>query len=209
MLKASERDVVFENGSVSLKKDPTQSKTVQDIASFLWFAWDLPPGVEPGLEATAYFNPSDFNFPFGTHVATVEVDEQTGHVELTHYIAVDDVGVVGNPMVVEGQMHGSIAFGIGPALTEAVKYDEHGRLVTRDFRTYGLPRASQMPQFTLDRTETPTPVNPMGAKGAGDVSNPAVAPAIINAICDALADKGVRHMDIPATPEKVWRAMQS
>ena len=209
MLKAGEPDVVFENGSVSLKSDPAQSKTVQDIASFLWFAWDLPPGVEPGLEATAYFNPSDFNFPFGTHVATVEVDEQTGHVELTNYVAVDDVGVVGNPMVVEGQMHGSIAFGIGPALTEAVKYDEHGRLLTRDFRTYGLPRASQMPRFTLDRTETPTPVNPMGAKGAGDVSNPAVAPAIINAICDALADKGVRHMDIPATPEKVWRAMQS
>jgi carbon-monoxide dehydrogenase large subunit len=209
MLKAGEQDVVFANGSVSLKSDPSQSKTVQDIASFLWFAWDLPPGVEPGLEATAYFNPSDFNFPFGTHVATVEVDEQTGHVELTNYVAVDDVGEVGNPMIVEGQMQGSIAFGIGPALTEAVQYDDHGRLLTRDFRTYGLPRASQMPEFKLERTVTPTPINPMGAKGAGDVSNPAVAPAIINAICDALADKGVRHMDIPATPEKVWRAMQS
>jgi carbon-monoxide dehydrogenase large subunit len=209
MLKASEQDVVFENGSVSLKSDPSQSKTVQDIASFLWFAWDLPPGVEPGLEATAYFNPSDFNFPFGTHVATVEVDEQTGHVALTNYVAVDDVGEVGNPMIVEGQMQGSIAFGIGPALTEAVKYDDHGRLLTRDFRTYGLPRASQMPEFKLERTVTPTPINPMGAKGAGDVSNPAVAPAIINAILDALADTGVRHINIPATPEKVWRAMQS
>jgi aerobic carbon-monoxide dehydrogenase large subunit len=209
MLKASEQDVVFANGSVSLKSDPTQSKTVQDIASFLWFAWDLPPGVEPGLEATAYFNPSDFNFPFGTHVATVEVDEQTGHVALTSYAAVDDVGEVGNPMVVEGQMQGSIAFGIGPALTEAVQYDDHGRLLTRDFRTYGIPRPSQMPEFQLERTVTPTPINPMGAKGAGDVSNPAVAPAIINAICDALADKGVRHLDIPATPEKIWRAMQS
>jgi carbon-monoxide dehydrogenase large subunit len=209
MLKAGEQDVVFENGNVSLKSDPSQSKSVQDIASFLWFAWDLPPGVEPGLEATAYFNPSDFNFPFGTHIATVEVDEQTGHVDLTNYVAVDDVGVVGNPMIVEGQMQGSIAFGIGPALTEAVKYDDQGRLLTRDFRTYGLPRPSQMPEFTLDRTVTPTPINAMGAKGAGDVSNPAVAPAIINAICDALADKGVRHMDIPATPEKVWRAMQS
>ena len=209
MLKATEQDVVFANGSVSLKSDPSQSKSVQDIASFLWFAWDLPPGVEPGLEATSYFNPSDFNFPFGTHVATVEVDEQTGHVELTNYVAVDDVGVVGNPMIVEGQMQGSIAFGIGPALTEAVKYDSNGRLLTRDFRTYGLPRPSQMPEFKLERTVTPTPINPMGAKGAGDVSNPAVAPAIINAICDALADKGVRHMDIPATPEKVWRAMQS
>jgi aerobic carbon-monoxide dehydrogenase large subunit len=209
MLKASEQDVVFASGSVSLKSDPTQSKTVQDIASFLWFAWDLPPGVEPGLEATAYFNPSDFNFPFGTHVATVEVDEQTGHVALTSYAAVDDVGEVGNPMVVEGQMQGSIAFGIGPALTEAVQYDDNGRLLTRDFRTYGIPRPSQMPEFQLERTVTPTPINPMGAKGAGDVSNPAVAPAIINAICDALADTGVRHVDIPATPEKIWRAMQS
>jgi carbon-monoxide dehydrogenase large subunit len=209
MLKASAQDIVFENGSVSLKSDPAQSKSVQDIASFLWFAWDLPPGVEPGLEATAYFNPSDFNFPFGTHVATVEVDEQTGHVDLIGYVAVDDVGEVGNPMVVEGQMQGSIAFGIGPALTEAVRYDESGRLLTRDFRTYGMPRASQMPEFKLERTVTPTPINPMGAKGAGDVSQPAVAPAIINAICDALADQGVRHMDIPATPEKVWRAMQS
>jgi carbon-monoxide dehydrogenase large subunit len=209
MLKATDQDVVFEDGNVSLRNDPAQSKSVQDIASFLWFAWDLPPGVEPGLEATAYFNPSDFNFPFGTHVATVEVDEQTGHVDLTSYVAVDDVGEVGNPMVVEGQMQGSIAFGIGPALTEAVQYDERGRLLTRDFRTYGMPRASQMPEFKLERTVTPTPINPMGAKGAGDVSQPAVAPAIINAICDALADKGVRHMDIPATPEKVWRAMQS
>ena len=209
MLKASEADVVFQNGSVSLKSDPTQSKSIQDIASFLWFAWDLPPGVEPGLEATSYFNPSDFNFPFGTHVATVEIDEETGDVELTNYVAVDDVGVVGNPMVVEGQMHGSISFGIGPALTEAVQYDEAGKLLTRDFRTYGLPRPSQMPSFKLDRTVTPTPVNPMGAKGAGDVSQPAVAPAIVNAICDALADKNVRHINIPVTPEKIWRAMQS
>lgn len=209
MLKASEADVVFADGNVSLKSDPSQSKSVQDIASFLWFAWDLPPGVEPGLEATSYFNPSDFNFPFGTHVATVEIDEATGAVEVVSYVAVDDVGKVGNPMVVEGQMHGSIAFGMGPALTEAVQYDDQGRLLTRDFRTYGMPRASDMPAFTLERTVTPTPINPMGAKGAGDVSQPAVAPAIINAICDALADKNVRHFEIPATPEKIWRALQS
>jgi carbon-monoxide dehydrogenase large subunit len=208
MLKAGEEDVVFENGSVSLKSDPAQSKSVQDIASFLWFAWDLPPGVEPGLEATSYFNPADFNFPFGTHVATVEIDEQTGAIDLVNYVGVDDVGVVGNPMIVEGQMQGSIAFGIGPALTEAVQYDKDGRLLTRDFRTYAIPRPSQMPEFVLDRTVTPTPINPMGAKGAGDVSQPAVTPAIVNAICDALADKGVRHLDIPVTPEKVWRAMQ-
>lgn len=208
MLKADEKDVVFADGKVSLKSDPEQSKTIQDIASFLWFAWDLPPGVEPGLEATAYFNPSDFNFPFGSHVATVEVDEQTGEVDVVAYACVDDVGNVGNPMIVEGQMHGSVAFGFGPALSEGVKYGEDGRLLTRDFMTYGMPRPSQMPEFQLERTVTPTPVNPMGAKGAGDVSQPAVSPAIVNAIIDALDGK-VRHLDIPATPERIWRALHS
>ena len=192
-----------------MKDDAKRSKTLQEIASWLWFAWDLPPGVEPGLEATAYFNPSDFNFPFGTHVATVEVDEQTGAVDVVGYVGVDDVGVVGNSMIVEGQMQGSVAFGLGPALLEQVIYDKGGTLLTRDFTTYPITRASQMPEFRFERTVTPTPVNPMGAKGAGDVSQPAVAPAIVNAICDALSDLGVRHLDIPVTPEKLWRVMQS
>ena len=198
----------YADGQVRAKADPQKTKALQDIASMLWFAWDLPPGLEPGLEATAYFNPSDFNFPFGTHVAVVEVDEETGEVDLVKYVSVDDVGTVANPMIVEGQMHGSIAFGVGPALMEQVVYGEDGQLLTRDFRTYPVPRPSQMPAFELDRTVTPTNINPMGAKGAGDVSQPAVAPAIVNAVCDALSDLGVRHIDIPATPEKVWRAMQ-
>ena len=207
MLKAKEEDVVFGETGVELKSDPKQSKSLKDIASFLWFAWDLPPGVEPGLEATSYFNPSDFNFPFGTHVATVEVDEQTGAVQVVDYVCVDDVGTVGNDMIVEGQMQGSVAFGLGPALTEAVVYGDDGKLLTRDFKTYGFPRASHMPSFKLERTVTPTPINPMGAKGAGDVSQPAVAPAVVNAICDALSDLKVKHLDIPVTPEKIWRAM--
>lgn len=209
MLKASEDDVVFEDGKVSLKKDPSQSKSLTDIASWLWFAWDLPPGVEPGLEATEYFNPSDFNFPFGTHVAVVEVDEDTGEVDVVKYVCVDDVGNVGNERIVEGQMHGSVAFGFGPALMEQVVYDDAGSLLTRDLRTYPVPRASQMPTFELERTVTPTPINAMGAKGAGDVSQPAVAPAIVNAIVDALSDLGVQHIDIPVTPEKIWRLMQT
>lgn len=199
---------VFEDGQVRVKSDPAKAKTLQEIANMLWFAWDLPPGLEPGLEATAYFNPSDFNFPFGTHVAVVEIDEETGAVEVVKYVGVDDVGTVGNPMIVEGQMHGNIAFGMGPALMEQVVYDDNGQLLTRDFKTYPVPRPSQMPEFELERTVTPTSVNPMGAKGAGDVSQPAVAPAIVNAICDALSDFGVRHLDIPVTPEKIWRAMQ-
>jgi carbon-monoxide dehydrogenase large subunit len=158
--------------------------------------------------ASSYFNPDDFNFPFGTHAAIVEIDKQTGEVELLRYVAVDDVGVVGNPLIVEGQMQGNIAFGIGPALMEQVVYDRQGQLLTKDLRTYAVPRPSQMPSLELDRTVTPTPINPLGAKGAGDVSQPAAAPAIVNAICDALSDTGVRHIDIPVTPEKLWRVMQ-
>jgi carbon-monoxide dehydrogenase large subunit len=208
MLQVPGDQVVLEDGQVKVKADPSKSKTLQDIASMLWFAWDLPPGLEPGLESTAYFNPADFNFPFGTHVAIVEIDEETGEVDLVKYVCVDDVGVVGNPLIVDGQMHGSVAFGIGPALMEQVVYADDGQLLTRDFRTYPVPRPSRMPQFELERTVTPTTMNPMGAKGAGDVSQPGVAPAIVNAICDALSDLGVKHFDIPVTPEKIWRAMQ-
>ena len=209
LLGAAETDVACEGGKVYLKSDPEKAKTLQEVASALWFAWDLPAGVEPGLEVTSYFNPSDFNFPFGSHAAVVEIDEETGAVEVVQYAGVDDVGVVGNPMVVEGQMHGNVAFGLGPALMEEVVYDDAGQLVTHDFATYAIPRPSDLPPLQLDRTVTPTPINPMGAKGAGDVSQPAVAPAVVNAVCDALSDLGVRHIDIPVTPEKVWRVMQA
>jgi carbon-monoxide dehydrogenase large subunit len=208
LLKAGEDEVVYTEGKVQVVGDPQRSKTLQEIASALWFAWDVPKGMEPGLEVTSYFDPPDFNFPFGTHVAVVEVDEETGATEIVRYIGVDDVGVVGNPKVVEGQMHGSIAFGIGPALMEQVIYDEQGRLITDDLDTYPVPRPSGMPRFELDRTVTPSPINAIGAKGAGDVAQPAVAPAVVNAICDALSDVGVRHLDIPVTPEKIWRAMR-
>jgi carbon-monoxide dehydrogenase large subunit len=208
LLGAEEKDVVYADGKVQVSSDAGRAKTLQDIASALWFAWDVPAGIEPGLEVTSYFDPPDFNFPFGTHVAIVEIDEQTGATEVVRYTGVNDVGFMGNPKVVEGQMHGSIAFGIGPALTEQVIYDEKGRLLTRDLDTYPIPRPSDMPEFELDSTVTPTPLNRMGAKGAGDVAQPAVAPAIVNAICDALSEFGVRHIDIPATPEKIWRAMR-
>jgi aerobic carbon-monoxide dehydrogenase large subunit len=208
LLQVGEEEVVYGEAKVYVKAEPGRAKTLAEIGSALWFAWDLPRGIEPGLEATSYFNPEDFNFPFGTHVAVVEIDERTGAVELVRYVGVDDVGNVGNPLIVEGQMQGSIAFGIGPALMEEVVYDDKGYLLTNDLKSYPIPRASYMPTFELERTVTPTHVNRMGAKGAGDVSQPAVAPAIVNAICDALSDLGVRHIDIPATPEKIWRAMQ-
>ena len=209
MLGVTEADVTYAAGKVQLNKDPSQSKTLADIASALWFAWDLPPGVEPGLEITTYFNPEDFNFPFGSHVALVEIDEETGVPEVVRYVCVDDIGNAGNPQIVEGQMQGSVAFGFGPALCEQVVYDDQGRFLSGDLTTYPIPRASDMLDFELSRTVTPTPINPMGAKGAGDISQPGVAPAIVNAICDALSDLGVDHIDIPVTPEKIWRAMHS
>lgn len=207
LLKANEQDVEFVDGKVQVRSDPTRSKTLAEIASALWFAWDLPPGMEPGLEVTSYFDPSDFNFPFGSHAAIVEIDEETGAVEIVRYVCVDDVGNVGNPKIVEGQMHGNVCFGIGPALMEQVIYDDKGKLLTYDFQTYPIPRPSDMPEFELERTVTPTHVNRMGAKGAGDVSQPAIAPTLINAICDALSDFGVRHIDNPVTTEKIWRLM--
>jgi len=208
LLETSEDDVIYADGKVQVKGVPGRAKTLQEIAQTLWYASDLPPGVEPGLETTRYFDPAEFNFPFGSHIALVEIDEQTGQVDLVRYVAVDDVGNVGNPKIVEGQMQGSITFGIGQALMEEVVYDQNGQLLSDNFQTYAIPRPSQLPTYELDRTVTPTPRNPMGAKGAGDVSQPAVAPAIVNAICDALADLGVKHLDIPVRPEKVWRAIQ-
>jgi carbon-monoxide dehydrogenase large subunit len=208
MLEASEDDVIFQDGQVQVKGVPEKNKSLADIAQALWLAWDLPAGVEPGLETTAYFDPADFNFPFGSHVAVVEIDEQTGAADLVRYVAVDDVGNVANPGVVDGQMHGSIGFGVGPALMEELLYDEKGQFVTSGYRTYAVPRPSQLPNYELDRTVTPTPLNAMGAKGAGDISQPAVAPAIVNAVLDALDDLGVRHLDIPVTPEKIWRVLQ-
>ncbi|MFN8621800.1 MAG: molybdopterin-dependent oxidoreductase [Chloroflexota bacterium] len=209
LFKAPPEYLVFENGRVHVAGNVEQGMTLQQIAFVLWLAWDLPPGMDPGLEASAYFDPPDFNYPFGTHVALVEVDEATGQVDLVRYVAVDDFGVVVNPGVVDGQTHGNIALGVGQALLEEVRYDADGRLLTDSFATYPIPRASTLPSFETERTETPSPVNPLGAKGAGDVSNPAVAPAVVNAVVNALADLGIEDIATPATPERVWRALQA
>lgn len=208
LLRVAEDDVVYEGGKAYSKGAPDKAKSFQEIVLALWFAWDLPQGMEPGLEVITYMDPPDFNFPFGTHIALVEVDDRTGDVDLVQYVAVDDFGNVGNPKVVDGQTHGNIALGVGQALLEEAIYDSEGHILTDSFMSYAIPKASDMPSFELDRTVTPTPTNPLGAKGAGDVSNPPVAPAIVNAICDALSDLGVRHIDTPATPEKIWRAME-
>jgi carbon-monoxide dehydrogenase large subunit len=205
LFQCDEEAVIYGEGKVYASFAPDQAvMTLQQVAFTLWLAWDLAPGMDPGLEARSFFDPPEFNYPFGTHVAVVEVDEETGQVDLVRYVAVNDFGTVVNPGVVDAQTHGNIGLGVGQALLEEVVYDEDGALLTDSYSTYPLIRATQLPDFELDRTETPTPNNPLGAKGAGDVSNPAVAPAVVNAVCNAL---GVDHIDMPLRPDRVWRAM--
>jgi carbon-monoxide dehydrogenase large subunit len=179
--------------------------TIQEIALAAHIAKDLPPDTEPGLSATYFFEPKNFTFPFGTHVCCIEIDRETGKIEITRYVAVDDCGKVINPMLVEGQVHGGIVQALGQALYEEVVYDEQGQLVTGTLMDYALPRAHMLPWYELDRTETPTPVNPLGVKGVGEAGTIGATPAIVNAVVDALSPYGVRHMDMPIKPENVWR----
>ncbi|MEL0193675.1 MAG: molybdopterin cofactor-binding domain-containing protein, partial [Acidimicrobiaceae bacterium] len=160
------------------------------------------------LSADHVFNQPGATFPFGAHVAIVEVDTETGRVTIVHHVAVDDCGTVLNPVIVEGQQHGGIASGVGQALYEEVRYDADGNPLTANFADYGLPAASEMPSFDVHSTETPSPLNPLGAKGIGEASTIGSTPAIQNAVIDALSHLGVRHIDMPCTPERVWRAIQ-
>lgn len=202
--------IEYKGGKVIGTPAPEQAvMTLQQVALMLWFGWDLPEGMDPGLEGSSYFDPKNFNFPFGTHIAVVEIDEETCEIDLVKYVAVDDFGKVINPEVVNGQTYGNIVLGIGQALAEEAKYSpETGQVLSDDLDSYIIPRSGWLPKVELYRTETPSPSNPLGAKGAGDVSNPPVAPAIVNAICDALSDFGVTHIDMPVTPEKIWEIMQ-
>jgi carbon-monoxide dehydrogenase large subunit len=209
MLEAAPEDIVYENGKAWVKGSPDNAKTIQDIALQAHIAYDLPAGMEPGLEATTYYDPPNCTFPFGTHVCVVEVDRDTGQVEIVRYVAVDDVGNVINPMIVDGQLHGGIAQGIAQALYEGAVYAENGELVTATMNDYPVPKASMLPTYELDRTVTATTVNPMGAKGAGEAGTIGSTPAVANAVVDALSHLGVKHLDMPFTPERVWRAMQS
>jgi carbon-monoxide dehydrogenase large subunit len=182
------------------------SVTIQEIALAAHIAKDLPPDTEPGLSATYFFEPKNFTFPFGTHIAVVEVDRETGDIEFLRYVAVDDCGRVINPLLVEGQVHGGIVQSIGQALYEEVVYNEDGQLITGTLMDYAVPRASHIPKnFELDRTETPSPVNPLGVKGVGEAGTIGATPAIVGAVIDALAPFGVKHLDMPIKPENVWR----
>ena len=205
LLEAAPEDVVYEDGKLFVQGAPAEAKTFQEIALASYWYDGLPEGLEPGLEATSIFDPQNFTWPFGTHICVVEVDSDTGDTQVLRYVAVDDVGNVINPMIVDGMVHGGVAQGIGQALLEEGIYDADAQLITGSMLDYAIPKAENVPSFETARTVTPSPANPLGVKGAGETGTIAASPAVINAVVDALSPFGVRHLDMPAKPEKVWR----
>ncbi|MBI4469043.1 MAG: molybdopterin-dependent oxidoreductase, partial [Acidobacteria bacterium] len=207
LLETEPERTVFNQGVFTVEGDPGRSVTIQQVALAAYTAKSLPPGETPGLEAVHFFEPANFTFPFGTHVAVVEVDPDTGDIEIRRYVAIDDCGRVINPMLVDGQIHGGIVQSLGQALLEEAVYTEDGQLITGEFTDYAIPRAHDVPWLECERTETPTPVNPLGVKGVGEAGTIAATPAIVNAVVDALAHRGVTHIDMPLKPEKIWRLL--
>ncbi|PSR35169.1 MAG: carbon monoxide dehydrogenase [Sulfobacillus benefaciens] len=207
-LEVSESDVVFEDGMFSVSGVPDRQVSFQAVTLDAYLAWSLPEGVEPALEGTAFYDPKNFTYPFGAHVAVVSVDPDTGDIHLMRYIAVDDIGNIINPMIVEGQIHGGLVQGIGQALYEGAEYDAEGQLLTGSLLDYAMPKARFFPRFETAHTVTPSPHNPLGVKGVGETGAIASTPAIVNAVMDALHPFGIRDLPMPLTPEKVWQAIQ-
>ncbi len=208
MMEASEDDLVFENGTVAVKGAPASAKPFAAIAAYAYVPVPLPPGLEPGLSDEAFWEPTNNTYPFGCHISMVEIDRETGEPTLLKLVAVDDAGTLINPLIVEGQIHGGLAQGIGQAMIEEVVYNEDGQLVTGSFLDYALPRAIDFPRFELDATITPTPVNPLGAKGVGEAGTLGSTPSVVSAVVDALSEFGVKHVDMMLRPEKLWRIIQ-
>jgi carbon-monoxide dehydrogenase large subunit len=207
-LEVSADDLEYAGGTFTVKGSPDKEMTVAAAAWAAFAAHDLPDGMEPGLEATATYDPPNFSWPGGAHAAVVEVDTETGDARLVRYVAIDDVGTVVNPLIVDGQVHGGITQGISTALYEEGTYDENGSLLTANLVTYLVPSAAELPSYELDRTESKSPTNPLGVKGVGETGTIAAAPAVINAVLDAVSHLGVKDIQMPATPERVWRAIQ-
>ncbi len=199
--------VKFEDGVFSAA-GADKTLTLADVALEAHLCRNLPPGTEPGLTATRFFEPSNFAFPFGAHICVVEVDRETGEVDILRFVAVDDCGKIINPLLVEGQIHGGVAQGLGPAFQEAVIYDEEGQLLNGTLMDYSIPKAQHMPWIETDRTETPSPVNPLGTKGVGEAGTIGSLPAFVNAVVDALSPLGIEHVDIPMTPQSIWKAIR-
>src|SRR6267142_1993146 len=205
LLEASEADLVFENGAIAVRGAPDSAKKFADVAAFAYVPVPLPEGLEPGLSEEAFFEPTNNTYPFGCHISMLEIDRDTGEPTLLKLVAVDDAGNLINPLIVEGQIHGGLAQGIGQAMIEEAVYDESGQLLTGSFMDYALPRATDFPRFELHSTVTPTPVNPLGAKGVGEAGTLGSTPSIVSAAVDALSAFGVTHVDMMLRPEKLWR----
>jgi aerobic carbon-monoxide dehydrogenase large subunit len=207
LLEAAEADIEYADGNFFVRGSRNQSKTIQDVALMANVAWNMPPGIEPGLEATTYYDPPNFTYPFGTHIVVVRVDPDNGYIDLERYVAVDDCGPQINPTIVEGQVHGGVVQGIGQALWEGAVYDENGQLLTGSMMDYALPRAHRFPDIETLSTVTPSPHNPLGVKGMGETGTIASTITVYNAVMDALKPLGVTKIDMPLTQEKVWRAI--
>jgi aerobic carbon-monoxide dehydrogenase large subunit len=206
LLECSEADLDWVPGKFFIKGVPDKAKTIQECAFAAYT--NMPQGMEPGLEATHYYDPPNLTFPFGSYICVVDIDRGTGEVKVRRFLAVDDCGNIINPMIVEGQIHGGLAQGVGPALYEEIGYDEDGNVFGGSFLDYYVPTALECPKWETDRTITPSPHHPFGAKGVGESATVGAPPAIANAVVDALSHLGVTHVDIPITPEKVWQLLR-
>jgi carbon-monoxide dehydrogenase large subunit len=208
LLEAAPEDIELADGKYRVRGSPDKFKTMADIAGAAHIPpQELPADIEPGLEETATYDPENFVFPFGAHACVVDVDVETGKVKVVRYVAVDDCGRQINPMLVDGQIHGGVVHAIGQALYERIHYDEGGQLVTGTFVDYAIPTAAELPPIETDRTETPSPVNSLGVKGVGEAGTIAATPTLTAAVLDALAPLGVKWIDMPLTPMRVWEAI--
>jgi carbon-monoxide dehydrogenase large subunit len=207
-LEAAPEDIEVRDGRFSVRGSPDRGMTIAEVAGAAYIPEDLPEGMEPGLEETSFYDPENFVFPFGAHAAIVDVDVETGKVQVVRYVAVDDCGPAINPMLIDGQIHGGVVHAIGQALYERVHYDEDGQLVTGSFVDYALPSAAEVPMFETDRTETPSPVNSLGVKGVGEAGTIGATPTMVNAVVDALRPLGVSYINMPLSPMRVWEAIE-
>ena len=208
LLEAAPEDIVFEQGRILVQGAPSKAKTFAEVASYAYIPVPLPEGMEPGISEEAFFEPTNNTYPFGCHIVMLEIDRDTGEPKLLRVVAVDDAGHLINPLIVEGQIHGGLAQGIGQAMIEEAVYNEDGQLATGSFMDYAMPRATDFPWFEMHTTVTPTPVNPLGAKGCGEAGTLGSTPAIVCAAVDALSPFGVKHIDMMLRPEKLWKIIQ-
>ncbi len=208
-LEAAPEDIELRDGKFSVRGSPDKGVAMADIAGSAYTdLTGLPEGMEAGLHETAYYDPENFVWPFGAHACITDVDIETGKVKVVRYVAVDDCGPAINPMLIDGQVHGGIVHAIGQALYEQVVYDDEGQLVTGTFVDYALPTAAEIPSFETDRTETPSPTNSLGVKGVGEAATIACTPAVLNSVLDALRPLGIKHIDMPLTPMRMWQYIQ-